>query len=555
MLVGFINTKGQEIFPPQFTGVYDVEIIGNRVTADDLFYLKSVSKNDGTSGVIDVATGKWVIRFPQYKRVFFYDRHHFTVAAQDFYAGDKKLSLPHQLKIKWIDFSPDFIEVENKMGAVGLYTWTGKEVISPDYLDFEIDSAARRIVGSKLKGGTSLSNLRRLAQAGKENGKEIVVDLYDFSGHKIAHFKSQYQAMLEGDSTGSFQVGEKTTYFSLTDGKILTGREKVIDTLPGGYELFQKNEQTGLRTTAGEIIIPPGYRRIHFIDSIHIVAQTPDVHYIVYNLQGKKMFDDVYSQLEYLPKLKRFMVSKDDKAGQIDMQGKVVIPLEYSGFSSLSLTQSPPYAVYKDGKNGIIDANGKTIVPFIYDNITDTRILDSTRRPYFIVEKEEHYGMMNAKGEWIIPPDYGYVSISKAHFYDQWIRLEAWPRSKNLEGAYNLKTKTFITPKYTTISIFKDFIIVANRNDNDYFHQLLNLRGEPLTDEDYTKMEFENGYLLCVKNRKYGVLNTKGKVLIPFAYQKLFPESSTLFMAEQNGDCFYMDIDGNEYRNPLHNKK
>lgn len=546
-LIGFINTKGEEIFPPQFTGVYEVEIHGNRVTADDLFYLKSVSTKDGASGVINLETGQWLIKMKKDKRIAFYDCHHFVVGRQVFYFGDNKLSLPNRLKIDWINFSPNFIEVKNKMEATGLYTWEGEKIIPANYLDIAIDSASKRIVASKLKGGTTIGTLRRIIKSGNEEGENIVVDLYDFNGDKIASYSAQYQAMLEDGGVGSFQIGTQTTYFSLIDGKILSDREKVMDTIAGGYELFRKNEQVGLRTTGGKIIIPSKYRWIHFIDSTHIVAETNDLHHIVYNLQGKKMFDDVCFQLQYLPKLKRFMVSKDGKAGQIDMSGNVIIPLAYSGFSSLSLMEQPPYAVYKDGKHGIIDGKGKTIVPFIYSYLSDSRILAKTDVPYFVVAKDEHYGLLNKNGHWILPMEYGFVSIDED---DHWVHLEAFPRNKNVYGRYNLKTGALIPPKYNIIRTYPDCIIVANRKDNNYYYQLLSVKGAPLTDNHYTKMEFKNGYLLCVRNKKYGLLDTNGKVLIPFDYQRMLPRGKTLLLVEQNGGYFYMNVNGKKYKMP-----
>jgi len=122
-LIGFINSKGEEIFPPAFTSVSNIEIIGSRVSADSLYYLKWVSCGDGTFGVINVKTGGWIIKLPKEKRILFYDRHHFIVDDQIWYAGDKKLAMPDWLKIEWAYFSPHCIRVQNKSGASGIYSW------------------------------------------------------------------------------------------------------------------------------------------------------------------------------------------------------------------------------------------------------------------------------------------------------------------------------------------------------------------------------------------------------------------------------------------------
>lgn len=549
-LIGFINTRGDEIFAPQFTGVYDVEIHGKQVDEKELAYLKTVYLNDGTKGVIELTTGQWILKLQEDERIAFYDRHHFVVGHRVFYANGQKLQMPEGLRIERVDFSPNFLWVKNKNEATGLYTWKGKQIIPAKYLDLEYNIEARRIVANGLKGGMTLGNIKRIFKLGKENADNVKVDLYNFSGRKITSYRSRYQATINDDSTGSFQRGNKTIYFNLKDGEIVQMKASVVDTIDHQFVLFERNDLEGLRTLSGKEIIPPVYRTIQYINSNLIVAQTPQITYQVFDSKGNRVFSKIYGGLIYLPKLQRFMASYDGKSGQIDLQENVVIPLEYSGFSSLSLVEEPPYAVSKDHKNGIIDGNGKTIVPFIYDDITDSRVRANTKNPYFIVKKDEYYGLMNARGEWLLPPEYGYISMNEDDVKNRWVGLEAYPRSKDLSGLYNLKTGVLISTKYSSVSAYDDFIIVANRKNNQYFHQLMDLQGTPLTDNSYTKMEYTHGYLLCEKNGTYGILNTKGEPIIPFDYQRITPVISTLLRVEQNGDYFYMSIDGKQYKAP-----
>jgi len=548
-LNGFINTKGEEVFSAQFTGVYHVEVVGNRVCPDELFYLRAVTKADGSTGVIDLQTGRWVIELPNYERIFFYDRRHYLINDKIFYADGKKLTVPKGLTIETVYFASHFFKVKSAKGAVGLYGWDGKQIITPDYLDFEIDTNCHRIVASKIKGGTSIGALRQIIQRGGEDQNNITVDLFDFNGKRIASYNAQYQAMLTDDSTGCFQVGQKNTYFNLINGQVLNNRQSVVKAIAGGYEVFQKNDNEGLRKAKGEVIIPAKYRNLDFIDSMHIIAETDDLHHYIYNIKGDRLFEDPYFECTYLPSLKRFMVSRDGKAGQIDRQGRVVIQLDYSGFSSLSLVQEPPYAVYKDGQSGVIDGDGNPIVPFIYDDIQDTRILDSTSEPYFIVEKDQHYGLMDAHGKWLIRLKYGFVSIMNGEGKN-WVQLEAFPRSENRYGLYNLQTKTLIEPVYASVFPYEGCVIAAKLVGNDYSYQLLSLKGIALTDSNFSSMKFQYGYVYCKKGENYGVLNTKGEVLIPFAYQNIFAVNKGLLLVQQDGDTFYMNINGKKYVDP-----
>ena len=548
-LNGFINTKGEEIFSAQFTGVYHVEVVGNRIGPDELFYLRSVTKADGSTGVIDLQTGKWVIELPNYERIFFYDRRHYLINDKIFYADEKKLTVPKGLTVETVYFASHFFKVKSAIGAVGLYSWDGMQIIDPDYLDFEIDTICHRIVASKIKGGTSIGALRQIIQKGGEDQNNISVDLFDFKGNRLASYNSQYQAMLADDSTACFQIGQKNTYFSLINGRILHNRQSVVQSLPGGYEVFQKNDNEGLRKANGEVIIPANYRNLNFIDSMHIIAETADLHHYIYNIKGDRLFEDPYFECTYLPSLKRFMVSRDGKAGQIDRQGRVIIQLDYSGFSSLSLVQEPPYAVYKDGHNGVIDGYGNPIVPFIYDDIQDTRILDSTSEPYFIVKKGQQYGLMDAHGKWLIRLKYGFVSIMNGEGKN-WVQLEAYPRTENRYGLFNLKSKILIEPVYSSVFRYEGCVIAAKLVGNDYTYQLLSQKGIALTDSDFSSMKFQYGHVYCKKGGNYGVLNTKGEVLIPFAYQRIIAVNKDLLLVQQDGDTFYMNINGEKYVDP-----
>src|SRR5699024_6680702 len=124
-----------------------------------------------------------------YARISFYDRTHFVVGDRVFYYDGKETFLPKGLKIEWVDFSPNFIKVKNQKGASGLYSWERKEVLSAKYLDFYIDSTVKRIVASRLAGGMTLGNLKRLASGDNPNSLNIRIDLLDFQGHKIKTFK------------------------------------------------------------------------------------------------------------------------------------------------------------------------------------------------------------------------------------------------------------------------------------------------------------------------------------------------------------------------------
>lgn len=554
-LTGFIDTRGDEIFPPIFTGIYNVEVKGSQAVTDALSDLRTVYKPDGTFGVISLKTGQWLFTVNKNVRIFFYDHDHIVVDDQLFLYGDKETILPRRLEITNVYFAPNFLRVKDPRGLSGLYSWEGKKIAPADYLDLSINPKTQTIVANALKGGISRDNLKRLEMQDDKYSQDIKVDLLDFNGVKIKSYFSHFQADLIDDQTGSIESAGKTIYFSLKDGHILSQKEKNLETIPGGFVIFSNKEGVGVRSADGQVTIPAIYRDLRYIDPQHIIAQTSDLHYDVFNTQGQKVFKTTFLDFQYLPNLKRFLVTNDKGSGQIDLQGKVIIPMVYTGFSSLALAGMPPYAVAKGNIHGIIDGRGKTIVPFEYNDISDTRIIDSTKVAFFILEKNERVGLMDQNTKWLLPLDYGYISKMDKGSDNAWFALEAFPRSKNLRGLFNSETNALIPPVYNDVIPGKKFLIVANRKDNNYYYRLLDLQGHPMSTADYTKMNPAFDYLLCEKGGKNGVLDVKGKVLIPFDFKYIWAMTDSLiYVQDQNDDTYYMSLSGKAYKDPASNR-
>lgn len=67
------------------------------------------------------------------------------------------------------------------------------------------------------------------------------------------------------------------------------------------------------------------------------------------------------------------IVSKNSKFGVIDIDGKIIIPLEFDDIKTVNNKDNIPsnYIVIKNNKYGVFDLNGNLIFPIIYDKIED----------------------------------------------------------------------------------------------------------------------------------------------------------------------------------------
>lgn len=216
----------------------------------------------------------------------------------------------------------------------------------------------------------------------------------------------------------------------------------------------------------------------------------------------------------------------------------------------------------KNGKNGIIDGRGKTIIPFEFDNITKpmpAKGKNMLKRgggfnypfQWFVAGKDGKWGMIDSLGNAVVPIecDRGqWVNDSLALFYkDSLLRIidpngkvvfeetfTEWEiadkkkfrdyplirATKNGQvGLIDLYGKTIVPFRFKKIkTIFQNSIIVQQVDEK---YGLFNFQGEETIPAKYKYLNFIMAdYLMAqdFENEKTGVINTNGKIIIPFKY-------------------------------------
>lgn len=127
---------------------------------------------------------------------------------------------------------------------------------------------------------------------------------------------------------------------------------------------------------------------------------------------GKKIADlKGYKSIDYYSIKKGLMaVTKNDKVGYINTQGKLVVPAIYDSLIdpddkydeswAKSVSDEGLIVVAKNGKYGVIDTQNKTIVPFKYAEINNfSEGMASFRRG-------DKWGFLNSSGKEVIAPQY-----------------------------------------------------------------------------------------------------------------------------------------------------
>ena len=173
---------------------------------------------------------------------------------------------------------------------------------------------------------------------------------------------------------------------------------------------FVRDEQkkSMLINTKGEVVIK-GFDWLEYHNSNIIVVGDYQWNYSVYNYKGELL--DIYNSFyenHYGEQVHR--VSKQDKYGFIDGNGKVIIPLEYEGANELREGLIP---VIKNDKWGCINLKNEVVIPFQFIGslgVFENGVAVYSKGP----ESKMGYswsqcGLINNIGEVIVEPKYNRI--------------------------------------------------------------------------------------------------------------------------------------------------
>lgn len=555
-LSGWIDTTGHTVFKPRFKRVYDIGYHRSIRKKDTIARLKEVKTQDDQVGVIDLEDREWVMKPGHHKDFYFYNKHHFLADKTTFYAHGTSYSAPQGKQIDRVDIANQlfFIKKDKEHPMKGIATWDGKILLKPEYVDITYLDDQDHFLTNRPENRNFFQRLKEAFMNKDKSlvkelkGEGVIVGLHDKNGKTLKEFSADYEALVENDSLGSYKIGDKTHYFSLKNGREIP-REKVTNR--AGYAVFKQGQEYGLKNTSGDVIIEPHYKKLGVVRPDFIIAAkvkngSYGTSYGVIDTNENTVIPFDYEDLGYRSQHCFLSARKDGEYGIINEDGHTVVDFKYRNtfFFEDGLAK-----VYADGKKGIIDTTGKEVIPLEYNILFNTKQTEDTDTVYFQAEKDGAYGLLSRTGDIIVPFDYGFVSIIEGETEATgWVRVD--DKNRQYSGLYNFKTEVEIPMKYDITRLYDDFIIVATRDGNTYHYQLLNKKGKPLTEDDYTKMDYKNGYLAVRKDDKYGVISTQGDVLIPLQYDYLWEVTANLVRVKQEGHYFYVTIDGKEYRQP-----
>lgn len=343
------------------------------------------------------------------------------------------------------------------------------------------------------------------AKVGNDSKRGIRFGLIGLFGEEIIKPKySNLTHFIEGIAIAKTEK-DKCIAFDTDGTKITKKLYDYISTFHEGVAIVEQNKKYGFIDKEGNEIVPLIYDRVdQFKDGFAIVTLNNDNQYekgiidkkgnvvipiklkSVTNINENRFIGEGYNNYIYIYNEKGFVVnvldydsvseynngysgvSKRDKLGLIDINGKEIIAPKYSVLYSASNVYKESKGLYifeEKEKYGVIDNNGKIIVKPIYDRIA------GVNKDYIIVCKEKKFGLTTRDG--ILVTDIIYSSI---RFMENYIILKTRDISTIFDRPgeeFSLKYEDAsfdIVIKYQDKKIVRKFDTLAER---EQYYELL----------------------------------------------------------------------------------
>lgn len=221
--------------------------------------------------------------------------------------------------------------------------------------------------------------------------------------------------------------------------------------------------------------------------------------------------------------------------GYINSKGKPVTPIKYNQASFFGKQRLA--AVSVNGQYGFIDRNGKEVIPLQYDLVLNFK------EGLAWVKKNKKYGAIDESGKTVIPFEYDHAfafenGIAKVKKEGKDFQID--PSGKILgeikPAAGVTKQNESKSPPSTPTTTFRENGKTGLKDAN----------GKVLIKPEYDIiMKEQNGYIIVVKDKKYGAYNLKGEKVLPNQYESLFTTSNpNQFSAKINGQFSYINTKG-----------
>jgi hypothetical protein len=294
--------------------------------------------------------------------------------------------------------------------------------------------------------------------------------------------------------------------------------------------------------TSGELVIPYKYDRVEEFEKGLAIAQIENCGLI--NEQGKEVlpFEYIFISRVKCPNI-LYVLSIQDKtqspysmepylSGLADSSGRIILPCEYKSFKKAGNLFTFKKRLSENSTGlGIINNKGQIIVPPNAGNYPEPTFTKLAERVALEKDGLLKYGVIGKSGEVVVPFEYKSLFINP-----------------NLIVAtdFNSKCHLFsISGKVLSNETFDDY---SNKNGKtDLFDNAVKLKKDGKwgffdkngmvvpCEYDEIPEDFRYGFMTVLINNRYGLVNKKGKRVVPCLYDIAFYREETKLLYVRDG--------------------
>jgi WG containing repeat len=273
-----------------------------------------------------------------------------------------------------------------------------------------------------------------------------------------------------------------------------------------GYATMQRQGQVGLLNSEGVEIVPPAYEDVKAVDSTLISVMEKGAWKVI-NLEGKVVLPTGYEQVEVLKTKKQLGFSQ---------------PLAFLSFK-------------KNKKWGVMSELGVLVASPRFDEISLLKNLPADITATFFQTKSDGLlGLLLPSGFEPLPPQADEIRVwnNNLIFYE---KMQKW-------GAVNLQGRQVLDNVYEQFALLSANFLKLVSNKKTYLFSLVynSLISKGEFEAYYA---FNDDFVLCKKERKLGLLDHCGQLVLGNFYNEIQSYEGEIFRANLNGKWGIVTLD------------
>lgn len=217
---------------------------------------------------------------------------------------------------------------------------------------------------------------------------------------------------------------------------------------------------------------------------------------------------------------------KNEKNENILTQFQNVNAIRLKNIASSLMCEKSVLTYERDGKIGLINLEGKEISKPVYDSIDALPYKEGE----LLVKQNDKFGVINIKGNELVKAEYDQIAVDGYFVENEGYKYAGYIVSETTENGYRYGYVD-INGKLVIETEYNDLSRIANIKKNDEVYLLVAKdgrygvlkNGTQLIPNEYQSIQYDetNDIYVVEKNKKYGVLSSEGKELIPVQYNEI----------------------------------